>query len=310
MATPAKYTYARLVSQIEALMGATLLTTELGRVKFLINSRIHDIYRESDFWENHLVTEQMSVDSNNVIPFQGAVAAATAGVNNANTGDVDTFLRVHKDDPYGGTKGETEYEFFAKNDGAQLVGYVETLGQEAEFETGLTSRVSGGTLQITVADNQMDLYVGANIVLSGFSTGTIDANLTFQISTVSYSGGSTSITVTSTGLSDHTFSLTGDEVIKIPTAFVTYKKVLTGTIYGDGTDETSDVPVEFFDYAALGTYADMMAADGFHEKALSWEGMAGKAKIRELGRIDKLRAFQTVGQRIRTHSSSQPRSAG
>ena len=91
---------------------------------------------------------------------------------------------------------------------------------------------------------------------------------------------------------------------------MTYKKVLTGTIYGDGTGETSDVPVEFFDYAALGTYSDMMAADGFHEKALAWDGMANKAKLRELGRIDKLRAFQTVGQRIRTHSSSQPRSAG
>lgn len=89
-------------------------------------------------------------------------------------------------------------------------------------------------------------------------------------------------------------------------AFVTHKKQLVDT-YGDEAGETSDVPAEWFQYIAHGTYADYLRAEGQQEKAVVADQEADLLLQEEMIRIDEQHTLQLVANRIFTNANMQMR---
>lgn len=86
-------------------------------------------------------------------------------------------------------------------------------------------------------------------------------------------------------------------------AFVTYKSQLSGTI-GQSTD---DVPDEWFEYLAHGTYADFLRAEGQQEKAALADAEAGEILQEELMKLDEQVTNQIISSRVRTNANMQIR---
>jgi hypothetical protein len=303
-------TYDDLISAIKAKFGAPsgFQTLELTSIKHLVNSRIQDLYLESDYWENILVIgeERVVDDTINTIPYTGAFFDATDGISDGNPysgGAVDTFMRVHKEKPWS-SKDAAEYEFAGNATGARLVGYSAAYGFS---QTPATAVAFAGTITLYVAA-AVDAYVGGTVEVEGFATGTVDINGTHTITATTLVAGTTTIDYTITDTTSHTFSLTGDETFKMPTAWVTYKKRIVDTTYGDGAGETSAIPLEWFECVACGVVADLHSGDGEEAKANKWEQKYQYALDLRIERLDALHGPQTVGQSIFTHLSEQGRS--
>jgi hypothetical protein len=301
-------TYSNLLSLIESYHGATLIALEKTRVKHLVNARARSAYRESDLWDQFLVTEDRVVndsDSSRVFaPFQGTTSA-TASVTNVKAGDIDTVLRAHKETNTS-QNSSREYEVFMGREGAELVGYSTVYGQA----TGLTGFTGSNPNFTVLTEAKRDAIVGGTMQITGIITSDGSAtdalvNANHTITGVTYLTDSQTYVSFALNTNISGFNISAAE-IKFPTVHLAYKKQLNVT-YGDGAGEQASIPLEWKDYIALGVYADMLASDGFHDKSLAWEGRANKALQRELERIDRNRAHQFINHRVRTHGSDQAR---
>lgn len=91
------------------------------------------------------------------------------------------------------------------------------------------------------------------------------------------------------------------------TAFTTYKKQTTA-IYGDGTNGTiAEIPDEWFEYLAHGTYSDWLRSEGQMEKSQIADAEAADKLTDELIRIDEMRSSALVSTRIQTNANMQSR---
>jgi hypothetical protein len=98
-----------------------------------------------------------------------------------------------------------------------------------------------------------------------------------------------------------------DGSLNLSSAFVTYKKQWTDT-YGDGSSGTTvNVPDEWFEYLAHGTYADFLRAEGQQEKAALADAEAKDKLDDELIRISEMNTINAVANRIHTNSNRQVR---
>jgi hypothetical protein len=307
-------TYANVVSLIESYHAANLIDIELTQVRHLVNARARSAYRESDLWDQFLVTGEERVvndsDSTRVyVPFVGTTSADT-GVTSIQAGDIDTVLRAHDANPFA-VNSVREYEVFMGKDGVELPGYKVTYGA-AQVPVAWTSGFGGAIMTFPL---KIDAIVGGTVKVEGVTTASAAANLvvndTFTLTSVGGPQVDTPVEGVSSAIA-HAFSITtsssdlSEAQASFPVVYLTYKRRLTET-YGDQDGDTTTLPMEWKDYISLGVYADMMASDGFHEKSLAWEGRANKALQRELERIDRNRAHQFVNHRVRTHSSNQAR---
>lgn len=84
--------------------------------------------------------------------------------------------------------------------------------------------------------------------------------------------------------------------------FVTYKKQ-----WQDYTNVSTDIPLEFFHYAAHGAYADFLRMDGQLDKAMAEEQIAQSYLDIELGKAEQQRTSNIINRRISTHLSRQSR---
>lgn len=90
-------------------------------------------------------------------------------------------------------------------------------------------------------------------------------------------------------------------------AFTTYKKQTTA-VYGDGTSGTTvEVPDEWFEYLAHGTYSDWLRSEGQMEKSQIADAEAADKLTDELIRIDEMRSSALVSTRIQTNANMQSR---
>lgn len=88
-------------------------------------------------------------------------------------------------------------------------------------------------------------------------------------------------------------------------AFATYLAQHTA-IYGTSGGDTTDVPKEWFEYLAHGTYADFLRSEGQQEKAAMADGEASEILSDELMRVsEQMPAF--LAGRISTNSNMQNR---
>lgn len=89
------------------------------------------------------------------------------------------------------------------------------------------------------------------------------------------------------------------------TAFVTYKEAWTPAI----TALSTDIPGEFFDYIAYGTYADYLRAEGQQEKAMIADQEANAILEEEMTNPQHVSTMQMVATRISTNSNNQLRNS-
>jgi len=305
-------TYSNVLSMIESYHGATLIDIEKTRVRHLVNARARSAYRESDLWDQFLVTAEERVVNDSdptrlFVPFVGTTSATT-DVTNIKAGDIDTILRAHDANPFA-VNSVREYEVFMGKDGVELPGYKVVYGAS---QVPLTW-ASGYGLALFTLQDKTDAIVGGTMKVEGVVTNSSSANETcndtFTLTNVTQADTSPEAHL---AVVAHAFSITttssslANAKVSFPVVFLTYKRRLT-EVYGDQDGDTTSIPMEWKDYICLGVYADMLASDGFHEKSLAWEGRANKALQRELERIDRNRAHQFVNHRVRTNASNQAR---
>ena len=305
-------TYANLLSLIESYHGANLIDIEKTRVRHLVNARARSAYRESDLWDQFLVTgeERVVNDSDPTrlfVPF-ARTTSATTDVTSIQAGDIDTVLRAHDQNPFA-INSAREFEVFMGKDGVELPGYKVAYGAS---QVPLTWASGFGSALLTLT-NKTDAIVGGTVKVEGVVTNSATANQscndTFTLTAVSQADTSSEAHLAVIG---HAFSITANGTdftnakVSFPVVFLTYKRQLT-EVYGDQTGDTTTIPLEWKDYIALGVFADMLASDGFVEKSLAMEARAAKALQIELERIDRNRAHQFVNHRVRTHGSDQAR---
>jgi hypothetical protein len=85
--------------------------------------------------------------------------------------------------------------------------------------------------------------------------------------------------------------------------WVTYVKEWTGPYLATATD----IPLEFFHYAAHATYADYLRLDRQNDKAQSEEAVAQQYLVLELDKAQNQSNTNTLFHRIQTHLSRQSR---
>lgn len=88
------------------------------------------------------------------------------------------------------------------------------------------------------------------------------------------------------------------------TVYVDYKKRWGGS-YNSTTN--SDIPLEFFHYAAHASVADFLRYDKQHDKAAQEEAFAESLLVLELESAMRQRNVNIAGVRVRTHASQQNR---
>lgn len=89
-----------------------------------------------------------------------------------------------------------------------------------------------------------------------------------------------------------------------PTSVLTVYQSRHSATYGDGATETPNVPKEWFEYMAHGTYADFLRAEGQQEKAVLADAEAAEILLDELMRADEQIPSYLKG-RVMTYANSQ-----
>jgi hypothetical protein len=114
----------------------------------------------------------------------------------------------------------------------------------------------------------------------------------------------------STAAREYNFNVTssgaipvGDVDSSVTAYYVDYKRVFDGPY----SDSNSEVPNEFFEYAAHGAYADFLRYDKQTDKALVADQEAEVLLNLELSSVMIQRTAQKAGMRITTHATTQAR---
>ena len=90
--------------------------------------------------------------------------------------------------------------------------------------------------------------------------------------------------------------------------YVTYKKPFTAfTTSSNFTTSTEEVPGEFFQYIAYGSYADFLRMDGQHNKAQLEDQNAEFALAQQLERVDAIMNNNTINKKFSTYVNRQSR---
>jgi len=85
-------------------------------------------------------------------------------------------------------------------------------------------------------------------------------------------------------------------------AYVTYKKE-----FSDYTEDSIDIPFEWFEYLAHASYADFLRMDGQLEKAFAEEARAKEYLDFSLEKAESRMNNSTIGKRFSTHANQQRR---
>lgn len=278
-------TYANLLVLVKALAGVDNFTTdEETSILAFANRRLYEAYRKSPLWPRYFVESQARPSTDGVI--------ATT--------------------------------------------YDETAG----IRTGSSATRSGTTVTI-VCTAAVDFVSGMSVTVSGL-TGTDDPNSTYVVKSVDSAtftydlSSSTTNSETYTGTAtvspvaiaaidtfhrvwayepyetnrsyqlDFSVGLAGARVtgnyLGVTGYYVGYKKQWDGRYTADSTD----IPLEFFEYAAQAVYADFLRMDQQTSRALTEENVAKGYLMIELDKADR-QANSSKYVRYSTHTSRATR---
>lgn len=286
--------YSELYGLIEALCGCTFAAQEAVRVKYFINRRARIAYDESEFWPRfYRVGEERIVSEDGLLPY------TQTGLD-----EIGTVLRIHASEPFKTTFSAEYGDFYADSTGIQITGYT-----AKERTDGPDYTVEGDTVPTIIAGRYYKYTPTSDSDTTRFVSNS-DLSFTAPVGGIGYDE--------STGLwgflispSTGAFSVwTADQVVATPdlvtswtagstnsgtftitefpvySAYITYKAAHSDT-YGDADGETADVPAEWFDYIAHGTYADFLRNDQQQDRAALAEQEAETLLMKQLEKIGR-----------------------
>jgi len=300
---------------IKALSGTTDFTDEeIPLLLSLANHRLRTAYDTTDTWPRYLVAYEPRTMTNQIVPLTedafyvfGAGTTAVDGLYTLNGAENTAPAYTLYD-----TDGSTELYSLIRNSGDTA--WIIISGAPTATETALYSNSASGQTASTDA-----LTANAVIDETSWTVGTGTANAPvvrdlgdighfmrihrtrpfFTESSIEYD-----FSVQSDGA--HVMNPVQSTESKI---WASYKKRLTELTDFDvtGSSSLSEVPMEFFNYVAYGTFADFLGMDGQDQKSLVRSQMADKFLDQELSKPDIVQNNNTVRQKIRTHVSKQSR---
>ena len=322
-------TYSELFSLIQALCGVVFASIEAPRIKALINRRALRAYRSSNYWTRFLKIgeeRRLSGDSVSVVT---TVVGSPYYINTVGTTNYEEIGLPWKS-VFDGSISGTTLTVSTMTSGAISIGdYITDVDSFGDVRITAFGTGSGGIGTYTISSSP-GTYSGISIASqiagayfvatsAGSGTGTVFPALNYIPYTQSGLSGIDSfmrvykqapyiassvqeydIMVTSAGAT----LIAGD--LNPATAFVTYKAQLADT-YGNESGETSNVPAEWYQYIAHGTYADYLRAEGQQDKAMIADQEADMLLQDELIRLDENHASGLVSNRIFTNANMQMR---
>lgn len=294
-------------------------TVEVNRVKAFINLAARRAYDESDYWPRWLRTEERIVSEDGLLPY-----------SEDGKDDIGVCRRIFATEPFADC-GAAEYpNFYAKDDGIQIAGYVAR--EVSDFRapmlvTGTVSPNLNGTYQYTgqggtgedgttnAPEYQSDSNE-ANTLFAGLSflTGVPPTFLGYRWNLRGSSGSNywrsdTSVDYTTPDLATGNYVAQGlaidggVTITKIATysAWVTYKAAFS-TTYAAG----DDFPAEWFDFAANWAAAKFFIQDGKPETAAIFNQEAGAYLQAQLEKLDNQSGGHVFTRNI-NHANTQAR---
>lgn len=282
--------YSDLLTLVQALSGVDAFTTlEQSKVLSMANRRLYEAYDFSPTWPRYIVGAQVRPAVNNVIAREydnvAGIRASSSASRSATTVTIVCTAAV-------------------------------------TFVSGMSVTISG--LSGTVTPN--GTFTVTDIQTTTIANDTFTYSLTSGTGTETYSGTATVTPVaisdiseynriwnanpfSTNGFCEYEFFVDSDGATIINNAtsnlgfWVGYKKEWPGPY----TTGSTDLPLEFFYYAAHATYADFLRMDGQVDKAIAEEQIAMNYLMLELSKAQNQRNNNALFRRISTYVSTQSR---
>lgn len=282
--------WSNLLDLIEALAGVDQFTTaEQGKILALANRRLYQAYNASPTWPRYIVGPQARPAPDGLIDFSydevAGIRTSAAATRSGTTVTIRCTAAV-------------------------------------DVVAGMEVTVSG----LTGSTSPNGTYPVASVTTTTVTDDTITYDLASGTGTETYTGSATVAPeaipdiadfnriwdgnpfTTGTSASEYDFYVTSDgaQVVGSGDAtgfWVSYKKQWDGPYLVSSTD----IPLEFYQYAAHAAYADFLRGDGQVDKAIQEEQIAQQYLVLELDKVDANRNTNRLYRRISTNASRQSR---
>lgn len=284
-------TYSDLLALVQALAGVDNFTTaEQTKILALANRRLYQAFNASQVWPRYIHGAQARPATDNIIAFEYDEAAGVRTTSSA-TRSATTVTVVCT----------AAVDFVAGMEvTVASLGYVTTNPNGTVTVTGVdTTTVANDTFTYELdSGTGVETYTGTGTV-SPVAVGDIESPLRVwdanPFGTVG--GGEYEFYVESDGIHvvNNYRSLGG--------FWLAYRQQWPGPYLSSATD----IPLEFFYYAAHAAYADFLRMDGQIDKALAEEQAAQAFLLLEIDKAESQRNNNAIIRRISTHNSRMAR---
>jgi hypothetical protein len=282
--------YSDLLTLVQALSGVDAFTTlEQSKVLSMANRRLYEAYDFSPTWPRYIVGAQVRPAVNNVIAREydnvAGIRASSSASRSATTVTIVCTAAVT----------------FASGMSVTISGLSGTVTPNGTFTvTGIqTTNVENDTFTYSLSSGSgSETYSGTAAVSPVAIADIADFNRIWNANPFS-----------TNGFCEYEFFVDSDGATIINNAtsnlgfWVGYKKEWPGPY----TTVSTDLPLEFFYYAAHATYADFLRMDGQVDKAIAEEQIAMNYLMLELSKAQNQRNNNALFRRISTYVSTQSR---
>lgn len=262
-------TYAELLDRIEALAGKDSFTAnEQTRILSLVNSRLYSAYRSCDYWPRYITVGEARPTTDNVVPYTQDTQVLVSGAG---------FTVVDGTYTYDGElNGKPSYISDGGNNAIQWDSgqwIISTDNNEFISVYAYTSTDDVAYPWLATFVNETTNPVPSVTEVSFSDIDTFLRLYTGPVYGSNESGCELDFYVGNDGAHPTNTQAEWDQL------YVTYKRVWDGPYLANSTQ----IPQEFFDYAAMAVLADWLRSNGNFE-----EGRAAEAEANSILDFEKL----------------------
>lgn len=281
-------TYSDLYSLIGSLAGVSSFTsTDDANILNFVNRRIYQAYRQSKMWSRYVVGAQARPVVNGAIPFTFSPSTLNVSVATRSGTTVTIVCTAAVDFAPG------MYVTIAALSGTvnangnyQVVGVETTTTTNDTFTYELTSGTGSET------------YTG---------TATVVADAVPDIDSFNRIWSTNPLLLNSAIEYEFYVDSDGAHVVNNYSGLEGFWVGFVKKWGGPYADTATDIPGEFFEYAAHAAYADFLRGDGQVDKAIAEENIAQQYLVVELDKAETQRNNNALYRRISTYTSRQSR---
>lgn len=277
-------TYQEIFDLIEALGGVDSFTAdERSKMLALVNRRLYQAYRSSEFWPRYIVSAQARPAAEGLVPWEYDDVAGQRAISAATRSGTTVTLTLASD--------------------------VDVVPGMTISVTGLTGTVApNGSYKVaSVEDNSVTYELGAG-------TGTETYGGTGTMAPVAIAAIDSFIRIWPYNPFSTAPYYDLEYYVEVDGARVVDSKALAGYWVafkkrwdGPYTEASLTIPAEFREYAAHAAYADFLRMDSQVDKAMAEEAVAQQYLVLELDKVEHARNVSTTGKRITTYVSRSNR---